>query len=73
MGMALEVVVEEDGTEHFGEIWDHRDDPEGVAFAEDALDPAKAAAVAVEENLRRGLREAALGYWVQPVPSEERR
>lgn len=30
MGLALEIVVEDDGTEHFGEVWDYRADPEGM-------------------------------------------
>lgn len=41
-GLALEIVVEEDGTEHLGGIWDYRDDPEGIwydwqSWNEDAL------------------------------------
>ena len=36
-GLALEVVVDEDGTERFGGVWDYREDPEGMAFAEDLL------------------------------------
>jgi hypothetical protein len=35
-GLALEVVVDEDG-ERFGGIWDYREDPEGMAFAGDLL------------------------------------
>jgi hypothetical protein len=32
LGLALSVSVEEDGTESFGTVWDHRDDPEGITF-----------------------------------------
>lgn len=32
MGMALEVAIEEDGSEHIGDIWDQRDDPEGMHY-----------------------------------------
>lgn len=32
LGLALEVVVEDDGSERFGNVWDYRDDPEGIVF-----------------------------------------
>ena len=35
LGMALEVVIDEEGNERFGEVWDYRDDPEGIRFAEE--------------------------------------
>lgn len=34
LGLALEVIVEEDGTERLGGIWDYRDDPEGILFGD---------------------------------------
>lgn len=34
LGLALEIVIEDDGTERLGGIWDYRDDPEGVYFGE---------------------------------------
>lgn len=70
LGLALEVVVEEDGTERLGGVWDYRDDPEGMAFADDTLDAEKARRVALEEAQRRPAREAALGYWQQPLPED---
>ena len=33
-GLALEVVYEEWGEMHLGGVWDARDDPEGIIFAE---------------------------------------
>jgi hypothetical protein len=36
-GLALEVVVEEDGTERLGGIWDYRDDPEGIFYEPEDL------------------------------------
>ena len=36
LGLALEVVTEADGTTTFGEVWDYRDDPEGMIFGEPA-------------------------------------
>ena len=36
LGLALEVVMEEDGTiSRLGGIWDYRDDPEGMFFGPD--------------------------------------
>lgn len=68
LGLALEVIVEDDGTERFGGVWDYRDDPEGVRY--EGMDLAdKAQRVAEERERRRPDREAALGYWQQP-PSD---
>jgi hypothetical protein len=38
LGLALEVVVNDDGTETLGGIWDYRSDPEGMFFADGVLD-----------------------------------
>lgn len=35
LGLALEVSVEDDGTEKLGGIWDYRDDPEGVLYSKE--------------------------------------
>ena len=35
LGMALEVIIDANGNEQFGEVWDYRDDPEGICFADD--------------------------------------
>lgn len=67
LGLALEVVVEDDGSERFGGVWDYRDDPEGIIYGEDTLDPQKVENINNEYNSRRGAREEALGYMVQPV------
>lgn len=67
LGLALEVVVEPDGTESLGGIWDYRDDPEGITYADETLAPPKTQNI---ENIvaeRYGPRTEALGYWIQPV------
>lgn len=33
LGLALEVIIEEDGTEKLGGVWDYRSDPEGILFS----------------------------------------
>jgi len=38
LGLALEVVLHDDGTETFGEVWDSRDDPEGFMFDPKMID-----------------------------------
>ena len=37
-GLALSVVVERNGDESFGPIWDYRHDPEGIVYATGELD-----------------------------------
>lgn len=68
LGLALEVTVEEDGTERISGVWDYRDDSEGIYFAGDYanLHP-KARKVEEEWERREGNRRTALGYMVQPA------
>ena len=38
LGLALEVIMEADGTvSKIGGVWDYRDDPEGMFFGEDMI------------------------------------
>jgi hypothetical protein len=66
-------VVEEDGTERLGGVWDYRDDPEGMAFGDGMIDADKAARVADDLAKLGPTRFAALGYIVQPVEESGRR
>lgn len=66
IGLALEVVREEDGTERLGGVWDYRDDPEGVYFG-DGVDAEKAEKVRAELLAKTARRLKTLGYIVQPV------
>lgn len=66
LGLALEVVVEEDGTERFGEVWDSRDDPEGMSYGPGIIDPEKAARIHEESAQKLGARLRALGFVIQP-------
>lgn len=34
LGLALEVIIDDDGTERLGGIWDYRDDPEGMIYGD---------------------------------------
>jgi len=73
LGLALVVSAEVDDTGktvgpwEIKGVWDARDDPEGITFAEDVLDSGKAAQVASEQAERLTARLDALGYTVQPV------
>ena len=67
LGLALEVVVEDDGTERLGGVWDYRDDIEGIHFAGECADlDEKAKRVRALEEKRIPARVEALGYFVQP-------
>ena len=72
LGLALEIMVENDGTARLSGIWDYRDDPEGLYFGEDGPESEKTASVALLESLRRQPRIEALGYWIQPVVEKTR-
>lgn len=66
LGLALEVVVEEDGTERLGRIWDYRDDPEGMNYHKSMDLSEKAANISRVVAERAPARLKKLGYWVQP-------
>jgi hypothetical protein len=70
LGLALEVVVDKDGSERFGGVWDYRDDPEGIHYAGE-IDRKKCFRVLDLPTERRDAREAALGFWIEPIPSGE--
>lgn len=65
LGLALEVMVDDDGTERLGGVWDYRDDPEGINFARSDL-RSHAGRIDEEWERRRPARVAGLGYMVQP-------
>jgi hypothetical protein len=67
LGLALEVVIEEDGSERLGGIWDYRDDPEGICYDPNLVSAEKAKRVSDAGDERIKARINALGYWIQPV------
>lgn len=71
-GLALEVIVDKDaGTEALGGVWDYRDDPEGMEFAEGVISVEKARSVDRLLKAKEETRLRELGYVVQPVPEEK--
>jgi hypothetical protein len=67
LGLALEVVINEDGTEQLGGIQDWRDDPEGLMFAPEDLSVEKMERVRSEWQNKDKIRRKAFGWNIQPV------
>lgn len=70
LGLALEIMQEEDGSEHLSGIWDYREDPEGITFGgpEDyGLDAGKAQAVELERCRHAPARKKLFGQIEQPL------
>lgn len=75
LGLALEVVIDNDtGNESFGEVWDYREDPEGITYGLQQSDiernqrfATKAEYVESERLRIKESREKLLGFEVEPV------
>jgi hypothetical protein len=68
LGLALAVSVNDDGTDaRLACVWDARDDPEGFVF--DDAEASKAANIDRLLAERAPVREAALGFVVEPAES----
>jgi len=78
LGLALEISIEEDGTESLGRIWDYRGDPEGISY--DIANPQYSNEEQVEKfqksfdfiegeiKSRKMKRIDGVGFWVEPIP-----
>lgn len=67
-GLALEVLLDADGNERLGGVWDYRDDPEGMNFGDVTEDMAEKAMELDTVWIERSYyREEALGYLIQPL------
>ena len=71
LGLALEVVVEEDGTERFGGVWDYREDAEGIIYGEGVINDAKAQNIQNEWDKRLKARFKAVGFHIQGWGSKQ--
>jgi hypothetical protein len=67
LGLALEVNLNPDGSESFGEAWDYRDDAEGMIYGSGMIDPEKTKRITREAEEKVVTRMNELGYFVQPV------
>lgn len=73
LGLALEVVVDENHRPvGFGGVWDFRNDPEGIVYADGVADSEKANRIRKIEEVRKSVRIERLGYWIQPVVENRR-
>lgn len=71
LGLALEIMIGDDGAETLGGVWDYREDPEGMNYSPGVIDADKATRVEAERVARAEERQRALGYVVQPVTATE--
>lgn len=65
LGLALEVVIDADGTERLGGVWDYRDDPAGIVFAQGTIDVGKAARVWDQWDRHAAYRHEQFGSVIQ--------
>ena len=65
LGLALETVIEDDGTERLGGVWDYRDDPEGMSFVRGAINPVKVDRVDMLRRSKEDVRYRMFGSVIQ--------
>ncbi len=72
-GLALEVIIDEGQPERFGNVWDYRDDPEGMGFADNMISPAAAATVQAMFDNHLVARQKLFGTpdGIQSIPDHE--
>ena len=74
LGLALETVINEDGTESLGGIWDYREDKEGILFGladsdADRKEEFKKKKIFIDNEIlsRAKDREDALNFVIEPI------
>lgn len=67
LGLALDVIINSDGTEQLNSIWDYRDDPEGIIFSDGELEVAKFENIKAAWMEKQANRRATLGWMTQPI------
>lgn len=80
LGLALEVLIEEDGTEKIGRIWDYRDDPTGLNYGLSESDDERISSFTVKANniesissdRKKAKKRSNSGRrsfeWIEPIP-----
>lgn len=73
LGLALEIVRDDDGNEHLGGIWDYRDDPEGMLFGDLTKDSNKEKADHIMKLAQEKgeYRVQQFGWNVQPIGDKQ--
>ena len=65
LGLALEVVINDDGTEELGGIWDYREDDDGMRYSPGDIDIEKIKRVTEFQEKKFSERKRVLGYIIQ--------
>lgn len=71
LGLALEALVEDDGTEKLGGIWDYRDDPEGMLYSKENFPTEKCRNALKFINEKHEQREKTLGFVFQDIDNPQ--
>jgi len=72
MGLALEVVVYLDNDSVvFGQVWDYRDDPDGMIFGDGVMSKEKTEITNEMFLAKRDVRLKNFGWHIQPPVTEE--
>lgn len=71
LGLALEVAIEDDGTERLGGIWDCRDDPEGILYSRDHFPTEKCKNAQKFIKEKHSQRYEVLGFINQSIDNPE--
>lgn len=71
IGLAIEISINDDGSEFFSGIWDCRDDPEGILFADEDIDKEKIKNVREMTGKKLRERQKAVGFIIQMPKDEE--
>jgi len=74
LGLALEVVIDDDGAEKLGEVWDYREDEEGIYYDISNSDlnrqsefVTKKSFIDTEFDSRLKTRKKRLGFDIEPI------
>ena len=74
LGLALEIITSDGGTEKLGGIWDYREDPEGIYYEianadEDTFKGYKKKKEFIQDQFlqRAGARKKLLGFVIEPL------
>lgn len=71
LGLALEIVTDEEGNVSFGKVWDCREDLEGMTFLPETISSEefirKTKLIELEWGYKSRVRKEALGYVIQPI------
>lgn len=73
LGLALEITIDEEGKVSLGGIWDYRNDPIGLLFAQGQLDQEKATRVQIAWEEKEQARRKQLGDIIQPIEATDKK